>query len=185
MNFGQWPVTTVELGTVRKDLVPHTRTARAHPGSSEGAQKVFSALEISDGRLTPDVLQHLDAYLAEVAASPHGDLKFAGQRVLDVFPELGVAPYPDQLATTGGRPDWMGKPAWKALRQQLDQQARGELTPTQAHYLNRLLELHNSPPANGLPPAGEGPIAPRSPAPRPVRNRQDFAADGSLGRSFA
>ncbi|TIU21059.1 MAG: hypothetical protein E5W49_10900, partial [Mesorhizobium sp.] len=165
VNFGQWPVTTVELGTVRKDLVPHTRTARAHPGSSEGAQKVFSALEISDGRLTPDVLQHLDAYLAEVAASPHGDLKFAGQRVLDVFPELGVAPYPDQLATTGGRPDWMGKPAWKALRQQLDQQARGELTPTQAHYLNR--------------------SAPRSPAPRPVRNGQDFAADGSLGRSFA
>ncbi|RWE87941.1 LysM peptidoglycan-binding domain-containing protein [Mesorhizobium sp.] len=185
VNFGQWPVTTVELGTVRKDLVPHTRTARAHPGSSEGAQKVFSALEISDGRLTPDVLQHLHAYLAEVAASPHGDLKFAGQRVLDVFPELGVAPYPDQLATTGGRPDWMGKPAWKALRQQLDQQARGELTPTQAHYLNRLLELHSSPPANGLPPAGEGPIAPRSPAPRPVRNGQDFAADGSLGRSFA
>ncbi|TKD45978.1 MAG: LysM peptidoglycan-binding domain-containing protein, partial [Mesorhizobium sp.] len=188
MNFGQWPVTTVELGTVRKDLVPHTRTARAHPGSSEGAQKVFSALETSDGRLTPDVLQHLDAYLAEVAASPHGDLKFAGQRVLDVFPELGVAPYPDQLATTGGRPDGMGKPAWKALRQQLDQQARGELTPTQAHYLNQLVAREvrqNSPPANGLPPAGEGPIAPRSPAPRPVRNRQDFAADGSLGRSFA
>ncbi|RWO63318.1 LysM peptidoglycan-binding domain-containing protein [Mesorhizobium sp.] len=151
LNYGPLPLTTVELGSVRKDVVPHARTARAHPGSSEGAQKVFSALETSGGQLTPDVLQHLDAYLAEVAASPHGDLKFAGQRVLDVFPELGVAPYPDQLA--GGRPDGISRPAWKALRQQLDQQARSELTPTQAHYLNRLLEqdvLHNSPPT---PPA--------------------------------
>ncbi|SJM31813.1 LysM peptidoglycan-binding domain-containing protein [Mesorhizobium delmotii] len=158
LNFSQWPITTVELGSVRKDLVPHARTARAHPGSSEGAQKVFSALDTSGGQLTPDVLQHLDAYLTEVAASPHGDLRFAGQRVSDVFPELGVAPYPDQLASAGGRPDGMSRPAWKALRQQLDQQARSELTPTQAHYLNRLLEqdvLHNSPPT---PPAlGSGP----------------------------
>ncbi|TIO45469.1 MAG: LysM peptidoglycan-binding domain-containing protein [Mesorhizobium sp.] len=156
LNYGPLPLTTVELGSVRKDVVPHARTARAHPGSSEGAQKVFSALDTSGGRLTPDVLQHLDAYLAEVAASPHGDLRFAGQRVSDVFPELGVAPYPDQLP--GGRPDGMSRPAWKALRQQLDQQARSELTPTQAHYLNRLLEqdvLHNSPPT---PPAlGSGP----------------------------
>ncbi|MCF6114397.1 LysM peptidoglycan-binding domain-containing protein, partial [Mesorhizobium muleiense] len=170
VNYGPLPLTTVELGSVRKDVVPHARTARAHPGSSEGAQKVFSALDSSGGRLTPDVLQHLDAYLAEVAASPHGDLRFAGQRVLAVFPELGVAPYPDQLATAGGRPDGMSRPAWKALRQQLDQQARSELTPTQAHYLNRLLEqdvLHNSPPtppAQGSgrpdgtpPPLGPGP----------------------------
>jgi LysM repeat protein len=188
VNLGQWPLTTVELGTVRKDLVPHTRTARAHPGFSEGGQKVFSALETSDGRLTQEVLQHLDAYLAEIAASPNPNLRFAGQRVSDVFPELGGAPYPDQPAFIDGRPDGMGKPAWKALRQQLDQQARSELTPTQAHYLNQLVALevrHNSPPANGLPPAGEGPIAPRSPAPRPVRNGQDFAADGSLGPSFA
>ncbi|TJV27899.1 MAG: hypothetical protein E5Y16_26110, partial [Mesorhizobium sp.] len=175
LNYGPLPLTTVELGSVRKDVVPHARTARAHPGSSEGAQKVFSALETSGGRLTPDVLQHLDAYLAEVAASPHGDLRFAGQRVLDVFPELGVAPYPDQLA--GGRPDGMSRPAWKALRQQLDQQARRELTPTQAHYLNRLLEqdvLHNSPPtppAQGSgrpdgtpPPLGLGPSDDTPPA---------------------
>ncbi|PAQ10922.1 LysM peptidoglycan-binding domain-containing protein [Mesorhizobium temperatum] len=185
-SLGSWPVTTVELGTVRKDLVPHTRSARAHPGSSEGAQKVFSALEASDGRLTPDVLEHLDTYLAEVAASPHGDLRFAGQRVADVFPELGMAPYPDQLATTGGRPDGMGRPAWKALRQQLDQQARSELTPTQAHYLNRLLEQdvqHNSPPPDTAPaPAGDGPIVPRSPAPR---REQGPAAEGSWGPSTA
>ncbi|RWN03035.1 MAG: LysM peptidoglycan-binding domain-containing protein [Mesorhizobium sp.] len=180
VNYGPLPLTTVELGSVRKDVVPHARTARAHPGSSEGAQKVFSALDTSEGRLTPDVLQHLDAYLAEVAASPHGDLRFAGQRVLDVFPELGVAPYPDQLP--GGRPDGMSRPAWKALRQQLDQQARSELTPTQAHYLNRLLEqdvLHNSPPPDSAPaPAGDGPIVPRSPAPR---REQGPAAEGSWG----
>ncbi|RWK98488.1 MAG: LysM peptidoglycan-binding domain-containing protein [Mesorhizobium sp.] len=184
VNYGPLPLTTVELGSVRKDVVPHARTARAHPGSSEGAQKVFSALDTSGGRLTPDVLQHLDAYLAEVAASPHGDLRFAGQRVLDVFPELGVAPYPDQLA--GGRPDGMSRPAWKALRQQLDQQARSELTPTQAHYLNRLLEqdvLHNSPPPDTAPaPAGDGPIVPRSPAPR---REQGPAAEGSWGPSTA
>ncbi len=164
LNYGPLPLTTVELGSVRKDVVPHARTARAHPGSSEGAQKVFSALETSGGRLTPDVLQHLDAYLAEVAASPHGDLRFAGQRVSDVFPELGVAPYPDQLA--GGRPDGMSRPAWKALRQQLDQQVRSEMTPTQAHYLNRLLEqdvLHNSPPPDTAPaPAGRRPDCARS-----------------------
>ncbi|TIP86622.1 MAG: SH3 domain-containing protein, partial [Mesorhizobium sp.] len=184
LNYGPLPLTTVELGSVRKDVVPHARTARAHPGSSEGAQKVFSALDTSGGRLTPDVLQHLDAYLAEVAASPHGDLRFAGQRVLDVFPELGVAPYPDQLP--GGRPDGMSRPAWKALRQQLDQQARSELTPTQAHYLNRLLEqdvLHNSPPPDTAPaPAGDGPIVPRSPAPR---REQGPAAEGSWGPSTA
>ncbi|RWM80980.1 MAG: LysM peptidoglycan-binding domain-containing protein [Mesorhizobium sp.] len=186
LNLGPWPVTTVELGSVRKDVVPHARTARAHPGSSEGAQKVFSALDSSEGRLTPDVLQYLDAYLAEVAASPHGDLKSAGQRVLDVFPELGVAPYPDQLASAGGRPDGMSRPAWKALRQQLDQQARSELTPTQAHYLNRLLEQdvqHNSPPPDSAPaPAGDGPIVPRSPAPR---REQGPAAEGSWGPSTA
>ncbi|MCF6099583.1 LysM peptidoglycan-binding domain-containing protein [Mesorhizobium muleiense] len=184
VNYGPLPLTTVELGSVRKDVVPHARTARAHPGSSEGAQKVFSALDTSGGRLTPDVLQHLDAYLAEVAASPHGDLKFAGQRALDVFPELGAAPYPDQLA--GGRPDGMSRPAWKALRQQLDQQARSELTPTQAHYLNRLLEQdvrHNSPPPDIAPaPAGDGPIVPRSPAPR---REQGPAAEGSWGSSTA
>ncbi|TIQ18524.1 MAG: LysM peptidoglycan-binding domain-containing protein [Mesorhizobium sp.] len=184
VNFGPMPLTTVELGSVRKDVVPHARTARAHPGSSEGAQKVFSALDTSGGRLTPDVLQHLDAYLAEVAASPHGDLRFAGQRVLDVLPELGVAPYPDQFA--GGRPDGMSRPAWKALRQQLDQQARSELTPTQAHYLNRLLVqdvLHNSPPPDTAPaPAGDGPIVPRSPAPR---REQGPAAEGSWGPSTA
>ncbi|MER8402078.1 LysM peptidoglycan-binding domain-containing protein [Mesorhizobium sp. M1348] len=188
VNLGQWPVTTAELGSVRKVLVPHARTARAHPGFSEGAQKVFSALETSDGRLTPGVLQHLAAYLGEIAASPNPQLRFAGQRVSDVFPELGGAPYPDQLATVDGRPDGMSKPAWKALRQQLDQQARSELTPTQAHYLNQLLERevrHNSPPANGLPPAGEGPIAPRSPAPRPAPKGPGFAADGSSGPSFA
>ncbi|CAH2395522.1 LysM peptidoglycan-binding domain-containing protein [Mesorhizobium escarrei] len=186
VNYGPLPLTTVELGSVRKDVVLHARTARAHPGSSEGAQKVFSALDSSGGRLTPDVLQHLDAYLAEVAASPHGDLRFAGQRVLDVFPELGVAPYPDQLATAGGRPDGMSGPAWKAVRQQLDQQARGELTPTQAHYLNRLLEQdvqHNSPPPDTAPaPAGNGPIVPRSPAPRREQGR---AAEGSWGPSTA
>ena len=144
---------------------PHARTARAHPDPPKARKRYFSALETSDGRLTPDVLEHLDTYLAEVAVSPHGDLRFAGQRVSDVFPELGVAPYPDQLATAGGRPDGMSGPAWKALRQQLDQQARGELTPTQAHYLNRLLEqdvLHNSPPPNACAGPGwsEGPGVP-------------------------
>jgi hypothetical protein len=185
VNFGQWPLTTAELGSVRKDLVPHTRSARAHPGSSEGAQKVFSALEESDGRLTPEVLDHLDTYLADVAASPHGDLKFAGQRVSDVFPELGTAPYPDPFATAGRRPDGMSGPAWKALRQQLDQQARGELTPTQAHYLNQLLEqdvLHNAPPPNALPPAGDGPVGPRNPGPRPPFGRPVMEA-GSVQSS--
>lgn len=176
VGFNSVPLTTVELGTVSKAVMPHERTARAHPDSSEGAQKVFNALAESDGRLTPDVLQHLDTYLQEVLASPNADLRNAGLRVLLVVPELGMAPPLDPYATSAGRPEGMNSAAWKAVRQELDQQARGELTPTQAHYLNQLLGqdvLNNAPPPDGtqpaLPQGPDGPVpqAPEGLAPPP------------------
>lgn len=168
VSLPQLPLLTAEAGSVRKDLVSHDRTARPHPQFSEGANKVLSALGTSGGRVTPDFLAHLDAYLGETAASPNPQLRLAGERVSDVFPELGNAPYPDQLATAGGRPAGMNKAAWKALRQQLDQQARGELTPTQAHYLNLLFEGDAR--QNTLPssPTGRDIATPGNPAPRPV-----------------
>lgn len=169
VGFNSVPLTTVELGTVNKAVMPHERTARAHPDSSEGAQKVFNALAESDGRLTPDVLQHLDTYLQEVLASPNADLRNAGLRVLQVVPELGMAPPLDPYATSAGRPEGMNSAAWKAVRQELDQQARGELTPTQAHYLNQLLGqdvLNNAPPPDGTQPAlPQGPDGPVPQAP--------------------
>lgn len=164
------PLTTMELGTVNKAVVPHERTARAHPDSSQGAQKVFNALAESGGRLTPEVLQHLDTYLVEVLTSPNENFRNAGLRLLMVMPELGVAPPLDPYATSSGRPEGMGPAAWKAVRQQLDQQARGELTPTQAHYLNQLLGqdvLNNAapPPDGGGQPAPQGPDGPVLPNP--------------------
>lgn len=168
VSLPQLPLLTAEVGSVNKALVPHDRTARPHPQFSDDANKVLSALGTSGGRVTPDFLAHLDAYLGETAASPDPQLRLAGERVSDVFPEFGNAPYPDQLATAQGRPEGMSKAAWKALRQQLDQQARGELTPTQAHYLNLLFE--GGARQNILPssPTGRDIAAPGNPAPRPV-----------------
>lgn len=185
VSLPQLPLLTAEVGSVNKALVSHDRTARPHSQFSDGANKVLSALGTSGGRVTPDFLAHLDAYLGETAASSDPQLRLAGERVSDVFPELGNAPYPDQLATAQGRPEGMSRAAWKALRQQLDQQARGELTPTQAHYLNLLFEGDAR--QNTLPssPTGRDIAAPGNPAPRPVSSENGPVLHGLFDNSMA
>lgn len=185
VSLPQLPLLTAEAGSVNKALVPHDRTARPHPQFSEGANKVLSALGTSGGRVTPDFLVHLDAYLGEAAASSNPQVRLAGERVSDVFPELGNAPYPDQLATAQGRPDGMSRAAWKALRQQLDQQARGELTPTQAHYLNLLFEGDARQSALPSSPTGRDIATPGNPAPRPVSSENGPVLHGLFDNPMA